>query len=53
VFDPTAAPLLAKKPLDLRPQIAARAYELYEQRGRTEGQSLQDWLKAEHGIRKD
>ena len=53
VLDPTAAPLLAKKPLDLRPRIAARAYELYEQRGRTEGQSGQDWLKAEHEIRKD
>jgi H+-transporting ATPase len=27
VFDPTKAPLLAKKSLDLRPRIATRAYE--------------------------
>ena len=33
IFDPTKAPLLAKKPFDLTPQIATRAYELYEQRG--------------------
>jgi len=37
VFDPTAAPLLAKKPADLTPQITKRAYELYEQRGRRGG----------------
>jgi len=30
IFDPTKAPLLAKKPLDLTPRIAMRAYELYE-----------------------
>jgi H+-transporting ATPase len=53
VFDPTKAPLLAKKPLDLTPQIATRAYELYEQRGRGEGQAGQDWLEAEREIRKD
>jgi len=53
VFDPTKAPLLAKKPLDLTPQIATRAYELYEQRGRRDGQAGQDWLEAEREIRKD
>jgi H+-transporting ATPase len=53
VFDPTKAPLLAKKPLDLTPQIATRAYELYEQRGRGEGQAGRDWLEAEREIRKD
>src|SRR5579863_5426448 len=30
IFDPTKPPLLAKKPVDLTPQIAARAYELYQ-----------------------
>jgi H+-transporting ATPase len=30
IFDPTKASLLAKKPLDLTPQIVTRAYELYE-----------------------
>jgi H+-transporting ATPase len=53
IFDPTKAPLLAKKPFDLTPQIATRAYELYEQRGRGEGQAGQDWLEAEREIRKD
>ena len=53
VFDPTKAPLLAKKPLDLTPQIATRAYELYEQRGRRDGRAVQDWLEAERKIRKD
>ncbi|MGA9623652.1 MAG: plasma-membrane proton-efflux P-type ATPase [Bryobacteraceae bacterium] len=53
IFDPTKAPLLAKKPLDLTPQIATRAYALYEQRGRRSGQADQDWLEAEREIRKD
>jgi hypothetical protein len=30
--------------------IAQRAYELYEQRGRHDGQDLEDWLKAEHEL---
>jgi H+-transporting ATPase len=53
IFDPTEAPLLAKKPLDLTPQIATRAYELYEQRGRQDGQAVQDWRQAELEIRKN
>lgn len=28
-------------------QIRARAYELYEQRGRSDGYALDDWLSAE------
>ena len=52
VFDPTVAPLLARKPLDLTPRVAARAYELYEHRGRREGQAEQDWLEAERELRK-
>jgi len=47
IFDPTEAPLLAKKPLDLTPQIATRAYELYQQRVRGESQADQDWFEAE------
>ena len=34
------------------PQIATRAYELYEEQGRRDGQSVQDWEKAEREIRK-
>ncbi len=51
VFDPTKAPLLAKKPLDLTPQIAKRAYELYEQRGRQDGRADQDWGQAEREVK--
>ena len=38
---------------DLTSQIATRAYELYEQQGRRDGQSVQNWDKAEQEIRKD
>jgi len=53
IFDPTKTPLLAKKPLDFTPQIATRAYGLYEQRGRRDGQASQGRLEAEREIRKD
>jgi H+-transporting ATPase len=53
IFDPTKAPLLSKKPLDLKPLIATRAYELYEQRGRRDGRADQDWFEAEREIRND
>jgi H+-transporting ATPase len=53
IFDPTKAPLLAKKPFDLTPQIAARAYELYQERVRGESQADRDWLEAEREIRND
>lgn len=32
---------------ELQDQIRARAYQLYEQRGRDDGHDLDDWLKAE------
>ena len=56
IFDPTKAPLLAKmaqQPLDpdLTPQVAARAYELYQLRVRGQSQADQDWLEAEREIR--
>jgi len=37
---------------DLTPQIATRAYELYEQEGRHDGHAVQDWMQAEQEIRK-
>jgi hypothetical protein len=49
IFDPVKA----KTPSDLTPQIAKRAYELYERQRRREGQAGQDWLEAEREIRKD
>jgi H+-transporting ATPase len=41
----------AKTAIDLTPQIAARAYELYELQGHRDGQSAQNWDKAEQEIR--
>ena len=35
----------------LTSKIATRAYELYEQQGRQEGQSVQNWNKAEREVR--
>ena len=34
-------------------QIATRAYALYEQQGRQDGQSVQNWDKAEQEIKED
>jgi len=31
-------------------QIAARAYEIYIERGATPGDPMQDWLRAEHEL---
>ncbi len=53
VLDPITVPLLAKDPTDVTPEIAKRAYELYENRGRREGHSVQDWLQAEREIRNE
>ncbi len=46
-------PVKDGKPSDLTPQIATRAYELYEQGGRQEGHAVQDWARAEQEIRKN
>ena len=40
----------AAKPSDLQEQIRHRAYKLYEQRGRNDGQELGDWLQAESEV---
>jgi H+-transporting ATPase len=44
---------VANTPVDVTPQIAKRAYELYEQGGHRDGRAVQDWKQAEHEIRKD
>ena len=41
-----------KTPSNLTPQIAKRAYELYEERAGKDGSSVQDWEKAEREIQK-
>jgi H+-transporting ATPase len=47
IFDPVKA----KPESDLTPQIAQRAYQLYEQEGRHDGHAKEDWEKAEREIR--
>jgi len=39
------------KPIDLNPQIARLAYELYEQEGSRDGHAAEDWAKAEKETR--
>lgn len=34
-------------PVELKSEIRRRAYSLYEQRGRTDGFALDDWLQAQ------
>jgi H+-transporting ATPase len=53
VFDPTDAPLLERKKVDVAQQITKRAYEIYERRGRHDGRAVQDWMQAEREIRKE
>ena len=38
------------EPEILEDQIRARAYELYEERGKEDGHDLDDWLRAEADI---
>jgi H+-transporting ATPase len=49
-FDPVKA---AQPASDLTPQIAQRAYALYEQEGHHDGHALEDWQQAEREIRKN
>jgi len=48
---PTTKPKItaqvAESSNELEAQIRARAYKLYEQRGREDGHELDDWLEAE------
>jgi H+-transporting ATPase len=44
---------VAGEPRNLTPQIARRAYELYERRGREDGRAVQDWSQAEREIRNE
>jgi hypothetical protein len=37
--------------IPIEQQIQQRAYELYEQRGRTDGHDLDDWFQAESEIK--
>jgi len=41
----------AEAQLDIVEQIRQRAYELYQQRGGTDGNDVEDWLAAEREFR--
>jgi len=49
----TLAPKSDEPPvlIPIEQQIQQRAYDLYEQRGRTDGHDLDDWLQAECEIK--
>ena len=51
VNDALKVAMIKWKPVDRNPQIAKRAFELYEQRGRQDGRAGQDWDQAEREIR--
>jgi H+-transporting ATPase len=59
ILDPAKGSLLSKEPKpqepkDLQqPEIATRAYELFEKRGRADGQATEDWTEAEREIEKE
>jgi hypothetical protein len=54
---PVTSPSVQKKngngraTVDLEAAIRARAYELYEKRGRLDGSAQDDWLQAESEVR--
>jgi Protein of unknown function (DUF2934) len=38
------------QPSPTREQIAARAYQIYLERGRTDGHDVDDWMQAEYEL---
>jgi H+-transporting ATPase len=53
ILDRPKTPLSSKKTTNLTSRIAARAYELYEQRVQGKSAADQDWQEAEREIRRD
>ncbi len=47
----TRKPTATEAQPEIEEQIRARAYELYEQRGREDGHEQEDWLIAEREVR--
>lgn len=43
-------PRMSPSSAQAQDRIALRAYALYEQRGRQDGQALEDWLNAEREL---
>ena len=51
LMSPNHLPAAQVQKAIIRPEIARRAYELFERRGRQSGQSDQDWFEAEREIK--
>ena len=47
---PTPKPAQPVKAAPSHDEIAQRAYEIYETRGRVSGRELEDWVQAEHEL---
>ncbi len=47
---PASGPVSLSSPEDLQREIAQLAYRFWEDRGRTPGDPVQDWLKAEQEL---
>jgi hypothetical protein len=41
-----------QRPQPTTEQIAERAYEIYQSRGGTDGQDIEDWLEAERQLKR-
>jgi hypothetical protein len=46
----TLAPPPTESASEVQEQIRRRAYALYEERGKTDGHDLEDWLQAESEV---
>jgi H+-transporting ATPase len=53
LFDPIEPSRPSVKSVDIRAEIARRAYEIYQQEGRPEGHAVENWLQAEEEILKE
>jgi hypothetical protein len=49
----SSKPQELESPVEIDEQIRRRAFELYEQHGRKDGQALDDWLQAEAELLQD
>ncbi len=48
--NPGPSPSMSKSNGELETAIRTRAYQLYEERGRTDGRDMDDWVRAEREI---
>jgi hypothetical protein len=44
------SPAPVPRPLGVEEEIRCRAYQLYEERGKTDGYAVEDWCRAEKEI---